>query len=122
MSLSTAISSAVNSAFVAVGDLKKDVTVVSYAQGNQIRNQTTGQVEFSSSTTYTGEIIVVEFTSKEDRANVESGDLRGIMKKSEILRLQASDIVTFDNIDHRVISIAPDPSENIWDCQLRRNK
>jgi len=61
MTISATVAKAVNAAFIAVGDLKRPVTVTSYDQTAITRDGTTGRQTFSISTTYTGYIIVTEF-------------------------------------------------------------
>lgn len=119
MGLSATISSAVQAAFTALGDIPQSVTYTS--KGTSTYNPTTGAVT-STDTTYTVSMVLESYSSREiDNQIILSTDQKATIPQANLTPTpKVTDTITISSVVWGIVGIGQDPASATWVFQLRK--
>lgn len=120
MAISTAIKSAVTSAFSAMSSMETAVVLVRN-NSNPTYNATTGAITYSS-TSYSFNSIIVKYERNEiDGTNVLTTDSKMIFPQTRVsVTPKTTDTITISSVTWEIKSIDQDPASATWTIQIRK--
>lgn len=120
MGLSSTVQNAVYNAInTTVGDLAQTVTFSKLSSPSY--NVSTGAAT-ATTTSHSVKVVVQPFTEEEltSTDNISTEDLRVLLPKKELtFTPDIDDVITFNNLTYKIISVRLDPAEALFDIQMR---
>lgn len=119
MGLKATIQSAVQSAFIAFGDIRTSVSYIS--KGTATYNPTTGAVT-STDVTITISGILADYEINEiDNEAIILTDRKIMIPTADLsVTPKIEDTITISSITWQVINVGVDPADAMWTLQLRK--
>ena len=120
MGLAGAIQKATQAAFLALGDIPKEVSYVSVSE--PVYNATTGS-STSAEVSYTVDMVLSSFDQDElDNQAILPIDLKGLVPSLNLdVTPSTRDYITYSSEQWNVVGIMTDPADALWKLQLRRS-
>tara|TARA_X000001382_G_C3141537_1_gene169739 strand:+ start:667 stop:1035 length:369 start_codon:yes stop_codon:yes gene_type:complete len=120
MGLASTVQNAVYNAInTTVGDLAQTVTFSKLSSPSY--NVSTGAAT-ATTTSHSVKVVVQPFTEEEltSTDNISTEDLRVLLPKKELtFTPEIDDVITFNNLTYKIISVRLDPAQALFDIQMR---
>lgn len=120
MGLASTVQNAVYNAInTTVGDLAQTVTFSKLSSPSY--NVSTGSAT-ATTTSHSVKVVVQPFTEEEltSTDNISTEDLRVLLPKKELtFTPDIDDVITFNNLTYKIISVRLDPAQALFDIQMR---